>query len=61
METKAFCSWLNRMKLSDSAAAESLGMSRNTIRGYREGTAQIPKHVALACAAISFGLPPAIG
>lgn len=58
-----FRSWLQTMgrggrALSDRQAAESLGSSRSTVRGYREGAVKIPRHVALACAALAFGLPP---
>jgi len=63
MTAEAFRAWLDRMggprrAMSDRAAAEALGMSRNTIKAYKDGTAEVPKVVALACAALAFGLPP---
>jgi len=52
--------WRLRLKLTKSAAADALGM---TLDNYSkmEGRAKLSRRTALACAAISFGLPPAIG
>jgi DNA-binding XRE family transcriptional regulator len=44
--------------MSQYEAAERLGVSRNAYRSYEKGTAPIPLTVALACAAISQGIPP---
>ncbi|RYF29915.1 MAG: hypothetical protein EOO23_06335 [Comamonadaceae bacterium] len=56
MTAEDFCAWLEKEKLNDSAAARALDLSRNTIVKYKAEGA--PLHIALACAAISFGLPP---
>jgi len=63
MTAEGFKAWLGRMggpkrPMSDRAAAEALGMSRNSIKAYKDGTAEVPKVVALACAALAYGLPP---
>jgi transcriptional regulator with XRE-family HTH domain len=44
--------------LSALEAAQRLGVSRTAYRGYEAGTQPIPITVALACAALSHGLPP---
>lgn len=49
--------WRKRLKLSQQGAAEALGCARNSIRAWESGTA-IPRYIALACAAIAYGLPP---
>ncbi len=50
-----FTRWMASHKLNVGAAAEALGVGRNTIPRYmKEGA---PKHIGLACAAISMGLP----
>jgi len=48
--------FLDRFKLSDRAAEQVFGVSRATIKKYREEGA--PKVFALACSAIAFDLPP---
>ena len=57
-----FAAWLVLMgrgqgRISDRAASRALGLSRRTVKAYREG-AQVPVHIALACSALAFGLPP---
>ncbi|WP_408611041.1 helix-turn-helix domain-containing protein [Caulobacter hibisci] len=52
--------WRTRMRLRAGEAAEALGVSRDTYRRM-EGRLSLPKHIGLACAAISHGLPPAKG
>lgn len=52
--------WRKRMRLKVSEAAEALGVSVDTYARY-ERKPEVDRCVALACAAISFGLPPAIG
>jgi len=57
MTAKDFCAWLDHMKLNDSAATRALGLgSRHTLARYK--TQGAPRHIALACAALAFGLPP---
>lgn len=50
--------WRATMKLSKLSAAKALGCSRVTLDKYESGASAIPLYVALACAAISYGLPP---
>ena len=42
---------------SKTRCAVELGIGRNTYAAYEAGR-EIPKTVALACAALAFGLPP---
>jgi transcriptional regulator with XRE-family HTH domain len=46
-----------RLKLTRMDLAKKLGISRNTLALYEAGRAEIPRTVALACAALAFGLP----
>lgn len=46
------------MKLSQKAACKVLGCSNASIVRWEHGLSSIPRYVALACAAISHGLPP---
>jgi len=55
--------WRKSLKLSRKRAAEALGISESQIIDYEAGIkrgtdrpAPIPRHIALACAAISAGL-----
>lgn len=50
--------WRDRHKLSRHAAAEQLGCSERSIRNWEGGVHMIPRYIALACAAVSHGLPP---
>lgn len=56
MSAEAFNAWLDHMQLSERAAVEVLGITRQTIHNYRERGA--PLYVGLACAAIAAGLEP---
>jgi hypothetical protein len=54
---------MTERRLNKSAAAEALGCTRDMLRHmldpdgpYRDKG--LPRYIALACAAISFGLPP---
>jgi len=47
-----------RLKLSKTAFAEKIGIGRRTLGQYEAEERPIPLTVALACAAIAFGLPP---
>ena len=53
-----FRQWRLRQKLSRKQAASALGVAWVTVQRYEEGKKVIPKTVALACSAVSFGLPP---
>ena len=50
--------WRERLSWTKTKAAESLGLSPNGYYAYETGQRPIPRHVALACAAIAHGLPP---
>lgn len=55
MTAHDFTTWMAHRRLNVGAAAEALGVGRNTIPRYmKEGA---PKHIGLACAAIAMGLP----
>ena len=58
MTPGSFTAWRSRLGFSKSEAARRLGLSRNSIIAYENGTAEIPLHVALACAAIALGVQP---
>ncbi|GAC1042269.1 helix-turn-helix domain-containing protein [Rhizobium sp. No.120] len=47
-----------RLNLSKTAFAEQIGIGRRTLGQYEAEERPIPLTVALACAAIAFGLPP---
>jgi hypothetical protein len=51
-----FTAWLAHMDLSDAEIARRLDCARNSIATWRRRGA--PGYIALACAALSFGLPP---
>lgn len=44
-----FDGWMNRNRLSLSAAADAIGMTRRMVAHYRTGSRPIPKTVQLAC------------
>lgn len=50
--------WREERRWSKAKASEQLGIGRNTYAAYEQDGAAIPRAVALACAAIAFGLPP---
>lgn len=60
MNAEAFQRWMRAMggiekrRFGLSAAADALGISRNTVKRYHDNGA--PKHIALACAALLAGL-----
>lgn len=49
-------SWRKRLSLSQGEAARALGLSLRAIQNYESGLRRIPKHLALACAAVALGL-----
>lgn len=59
MSPKSLSDWIVRLGLNKTRAAEALGISRNTLDGYLLGKHGIPKTVALACAALAYGIPEA--
>lgn len=48
-----------RLGITRAALCRELGISANTGTAYAKGRQPIPRHIALACAALLFGLPPA--
>lgn len=64
MTPEALKAWRKRLGLSQQAAADALGVSLRMYAYYEKGrredgrTVEIPRTVALAAAAIAFGLPP---
>jgi len=55
--------WRQRLGLSKAGAAAALGLSYSAYRYYEAGQrdgkpVEIPRTVALACAAVAVGLPP---
>lgn len=55
MTAEDFTAWMAHMKWSVAQTARELGLSRNTVTKYQAEGA--PAHIALACAAVAFGLP----
>lgn len=56
MTAEDFTAWMEHQGLNVAQTARTLELSRNTVAKYqREGA---PLSIALACAAVSFGLPP---
>ncbi len=65
MTPEQFKDWRTRLGLSQSAAAEALGISRQSVENYERGRRRederpvvIPTPVALACAAVWHRLEP---
>lgn len=56
MTPDAFRRWRKRHYKSRAAAAKALGRGERTIVKYEMGELPVPKHIALACAAISLGI-----
>lgn len=51
--------WRQRHKYNQTAAAQLLGCSRTSIKNWELAPErELPRYVALACAAISYGLEP---
>lgn len=64
MTPSEFKLWRKRHRLTQPEAGELLGLTRQTIAGYERDTKTdgtetiVPRHIALACAAIAHGLGP---
>jgi transcriptional regulator with XRE-family HTH domain len=58
MAPASFKAWRERLHFTTAAAARELGISRNWAMKFESGAAPIPRHIALACAAIAHGLIP---
>lgn len=65
MTPEQFKAWRKHVDLSQQDAADKLGLSKGSVQLYEAGKRRdggrpvvIPLTVALACAAVAFGLPP---
>jgi len=58
MTATSLRAWRKRLGLSQRDAAEALGVSLRQYSDYERGIAEVPQTVALACAALAYGLPP---
>ncbi len=58
MSPAALIELRKRFHETQASFAEILGISRRSLGMYEAGTQPIPKTVALACAALAYGLPP---
>lgn len=50
--------WRKRLKFNRKQAAEQLGCTRHSIQDWETGARPIRRYIALACAALSHGIPP---
>ena len=57
MTPDTLTAWRSRLGLNRSEAAVALGLSRNGYTRYETGKAPIPLYIALACAALEWGIP----
>lgn len=53
-----FIAWREHLGINRAEAARRLGCGENQPRIWEEGTTPIPPYIALACAALAYGLPP---
>lgn len=58
MSPKSLALWRERLGLNKAEACRALGLARNTLDAYETGRNPIPLYIALACAAVAYGLPP---
>jgi transcriptional regulator with XRE-family HTH domain len=58
MTPASLTAWRENLRLNRSEACRRLGLSRNALESYEKGERRIPLYIALACAALAFGLPP---
>ena len=58
MTPAEFRTWRELIGLNRVQAAEALELGRNQPQRYEAGIAPIPRHVALACAALARGIGP---
>lgn len=58
MTPAEWTAWRKHLGITNAEAARRLGISKNMPAAYERGTRAIPIYVALACAALAYGLPP---
>jgi transcriptional regulator with XRE-family HTH domain len=58
MTPESLKDWRKRLKLSQVKAAEELGCGRRSLQLWEKGENNIPKYIALACAAVALGVKP---
>jgi DNA-binding XRE family transcriptional regulator len=58
MRAESLVAWRERLSLNKVQACARLGIARHTLDNYESGKNDIPLAIALACAAIAYGLPP---
>ena len=58
MNPSDLTAWITSRGLSHRGAARALDISTDRLYRLLDGSARIPEHIALACAAISHPLPP---
>lgn len=58
MTATDLCGLVERLKLNKSQASMELEISRAYLTKMMNGESRIPRHIALACAALAYGLPP---
>jgi transcriptional regulator with XRE-family HTH domain len=57
MKPASIITMRKRLDLSQRALAQRLAIGTRTLSNYETGKTPIPRYVALACAALAFGLP----
>ena len=58
MKSADWTEWRRHLGINNAEAARRLGISKNMPAAYESGSSDIPTYIALACAALAYGLPP---
>lgn len=58
MTAASLKAWRERMNFTQKKAADEIGCSVRSITNWEGGVADVPRYIALACAAIAQGVPP---
>ena len=59
MTAEAFYNARRRLHMRKGEFAADIGIARETLKAYEEGSSRIPRYIALAIGALLYGLPPA--